>query len=88
MYTFGRWYHHYEILYHEDLVAMVRSRNEAHNLIDHLSSGGKGQGMYTSKEEKDDDIVTGQHEILDAEGDVIAVVAAHFVDGLLSHLNR
>jgi hypothetical protein len=88
LYTFGRWYHPYEVLYHEDLVALVRSRNEAHNLIDHLSRDGKGQGMYTSKEEKDDDIVTGHHEILDPEGDVIAVVAPHFVEGLLSHLNR
>jgi hypothetical protein len=87
LYTFGRWYHHYEVLFHEDLLALVKSRNEAHNLISHLSSG-KGQGMYTSKEEKDEDIVTGQHEILDPEGDVIAVVAPHFVEGLLSHLNR
>lgn len=87
MYTFGRWYHHYEVLFHEDLLALVKSRNEAHTLIDHLGRV-KEQGMYSSQEEKEEDIVTGQHEILDPQGDVIAVVASHFVEGLLSHLNR
>jgi hypothetical protein len=87
LYTFGRWHRQYEILYYEDLVVLVRSRNEAHNLIGRLI-GDKGQGMYTSQEEKEDDIVTGQHEILDPSGDVVAVVAPHFVEGLLSHLNR
>jgi hypothetical protein len=87
LYTFGRWHRQYEVLYHEDLLALVSSRNEAHNLITRLN-GDKGQGMYTSQEEKEEDIVTGQIEILDPQGDVVAVVAPHFVQGLLSHLNR
>jgi hypothetical protein len=48
--------------------------------------------MYTAKpivpESPDDIVREGEHEILDPDGDTVAVVDEHYVEGLLSHLNR